>query len=80
MARFSATFHENDRFSASFGSSNNRFGAEFGQAQRVSTDDYEDLYHKPRINEVELIGNKTFRQLGLDFATVAEVESILYLD
>lgn len=42
--------------------------------------DYERLRNKPQINEVELIGNKTFRQLGLDFATVAEVESILYLD
>ena len=80
MARFSATFHENDRFSASFGSNNNQFGADFGEVQQVSTDDYEDLFNKPQINGVELIGNKSFRQLGLDTATVAEVERILYLD
>lgn len=33
------------------------------------TDDYEDLLNKPSINGVELIGNKTFQDLGLNLPT-----------
>lgn len=41
--------------------------------------DYNALQNKPSIEGVELVGNKTFPQLGLDTATQAEVEAILYL-
>ena len=47
----------------------------------VNDVDYEKhVYNRPSIESVELIGNKTFKQLGLETATVQEVEAILYLD
>ena len=48
--------------------------------QRIVNDDYTPLRNKPSIESVILEGDKTFRQLGLDAATVQEVEAVLYLD
>jgi len=42
--------------------------------------DYPSLSNKPSIEDVILIGNKTFKQLGLDVLSVQEIEKILYLD
>ena len=41
------------------------------------TNDYEKLSHKPRINGVELSGDKSFEDLGMDqvFATKKELEN-----
>lgn len=44
------------------------------------TNDYERLINKPHIEGHELIGDKTFRQLGLDTLSVQEIEKILYFD
>lgn len=41
--------------------------------------DYNELINKPQIESVELIGNKTMKQLGVDTLSVQEVEKILYL-
>ena len=40
------------------------------------TNDYEKLSHKPQINGVELSGDKSFEELGMDqvFATKKELE------
>lgn len=43
------------------------------------TKDYEALNNKPRIESVELIGNRTFKQLGISTLSVQEIEKILYL-
>lgn len=46
----------------------------------IGTISYPSLTEKPSIEGNELLGDKSFRQLGLDTATVQEVEAILYLD
>ena len=51
-------------------------GAKFGNTQIVSTDDYEKLYNKPSINEVELVGNKSFEELGDHLLTNIEIKQI----
>lgn len=40
------------------------------------TNDYEKLYRKPQVNGVELSGNKSFEELGMNqvFATKKELE------
>lgn len=48
--------------------------------QVIQTGDYNDLINKPQIESVTLIGNKTFKQLGIDTLSVQEIEKILYLD
>lgn len=44
---------------------------------REGTFDYEELYHKPSINGVELAGNKTFDELGLAQVTAVQIAAIL---
>lgn len=39
--------------------------------------DYELLLNLPQIEDVKLIGNKTFEDLGLTVLTAAEVEAVL---
>lgn len=41
------------------------------------TDDYNELVHKPSIESVTLIGNKTFDDLGLSSITNSELEEML---
>lgn len=50
--------------------------ADFGNTQIVHTDDYNNLYNKPSINEVELKGNKTFEELGDHLLTNLEIKEI----
>ena len=39
--------------------------------------DYDDLDNKPKINDVELKGNKTFENLGINTITNIELEEML---
>lgn len=59
-------------------------GSELSAEAKLSTEvkqnsvkDYNLLENKPSIEEVILIGNKTFRELGLRSATNLEIETIL---
>lgn len=47
---------------------------------RTSNIDYDKAKNKPSIENVELVGNRTFAQLGMNAMTVQEVEAILYLN
>lgn len=42
----------------------------------VPARDYDDLTNKPSINEVELVGNKTFEELGDSPLTNSEIHAI----
>lgn len=44
------------------------------------TTNYEELINKPSIEGHELIGDKSFKQLGMDTLSVQEIEKILYFD
>lgn len=41
------------------------------------TNDYEELKNKPKINEVELEGNKSFEELGITPLTNMEILAII---
>ena len=43
----------------------------------TGTLNYEELNNKPKINDVELKGNKTFDNLGINTITNIELEEIL---
>ena len=45
----------------------------------VSVNDYNDLRNKPRIEGVELIGDKSFEELNLQRLTNTELENMLTL-
>ena len=44
------------------------------------TSDYNLLSNKPSIEGVELQGDKTFPQLGMNTLSIQEIEKILYLN
>lgn len=39
----------------------------------MGTKDYETLYNKPRISGVELVGNKSFDELGMEKMTNTDI-------
>ena len=69
-------------FKASF-RDGNAFNASFGNVQKVSTTDYEELYNKPSINGVTIIGAKFSPDYHLQdqmaILSQTEIEKILYL-
>ena len=73
--RFKAKFRTESAFKAKFRTEGN-LSADFGNVIQVHTDDYNDLLNKPSINEVELIGNKTFEELGDHLLTNIEIKRI----
>lgn len=79
MAEFNATFGRDANFNVSLKESN-QMNAGFGETQRIATGDYNDLANKPKIEDVELKGNRTLREIGVDTLSVQEIEKILYLD
>lgn len=46
-------------------------------ASGSGTKDYEELKNKPQIESVELVGNKTFEELGLESIDNEELMSLL---
>lgn len=64
---------------ASFKENNSTFNAKFGSTTFVHTDNYEELYNLPSIENVVLRGNKTFEELGMGAMSQTDVEKILYL-
>ena len=73
--RFKAKFRTESAFKAKFRTEGN-LSADFGNVIQVHTDDYNDLLNKPSINEVELVGNKTFEDLGDHMLTNIEIKKI----
>lgn len=50
-----------------------------GSTTVVFVNDYEELRNKPRIEGMELIGDKTFEELNLQSLTNQELEAMLVL-
>lgn len=60
--------------------SSNQIGATAEMANKVqvtNTSDYQLLKNKPQIESVELIGNKSFNDLGLSNISNMQIEQIL---
>lgn len=66
---------QEDQFNANMKSSDD-MNADFGSTTKIETSDYNKLSNKPRINEVELEGNKTFEDLGDTPLTNKEIKQI----
>lgn len=70
-------------FNISFGENTSEFRTSFGDTNIVHTDNYEDLYNKPIINDVTVQGDKIGEDYNLQdkmhALTTQEIERILYL-
>lgn len=49
-----------------------------GIERSTGTSNYEALVNKPSIEDVTLVGNKTFKQLGLEAMTPQEIDQMIY--
>lgn len=56
-------------FSPSFSTNNHGFSTVKDQPEKPKTNDYEELIHKPKINGVTLIGDKTEKELKINIPT-----------
>ena len=64
------------RFDVDFSVNNESFDLDFGEHTETMTTDYEQLVHRPKINTVELIGDKTGPELHLqdEMETISNLE------
>lgn len=83
---FEATMSaEEESFSADLSDDDSEFDAEFGSGQQIHTERVRSvngmvgdvILPNPSINSVELIGNRSFGQLGVHIMTNMELENIL---
>lgn len=74
-----ASFNTESNLNASFANRPN-FNANMDVDQIIESGDYNKIANHPSIEGNELVGDKTFRQLGLDTLSVQDIEKILYLD
>ena len=51
--------------------------ATIGSSNIGGTTNYEDLVNKPKIESVELVGNKTFIDLGLESIDSSDIDNLL---
>ena len=72
------TVAENDAVTLGLDSGDNA-ALNVGSTTVVSVNDYNDLRNKPRIEGVELIGDKSFEELNLQRLTNTELENMLTL-
>lgn len=49
-----------------------------GIERSTGTSNYNALVNKPSIEDVTLVGNKTFKQLGLEAMTEQEIDQMIY--
>lgn len=68
---------EEERIEISDESLSEKLNVVFGETQTISDINYNNLRNKPSINAVELIGDKSFDDLGLSPITAVGIETIL---
>ena len=49
----------------------------YGMGTGRLINDYEELINKPQINSVELIGDKTFEELGMSAMTNFDIDNLI---
>ena len=76
MATFNATFNPDSAFNASMQDGGQGMNGSFDHVIEVETADYNKLANKPRINDEEVVGNKTFEDYGEHILTNIEIKQI----
>ena len=74
---FNISFIESPPINAEFQAMNEVFGIGVGEITRITENDYNLLNNKPSIETVELIGDKSFEELGMMALTNMEIEQLL---
>ena len=63
-------------FNPQYNESDKSFDEDFGEIHNIVENNYEKLRNKPQIENVELIGNKSFEDLGMTEISNLEILEI----
>ena len=81
MSKLNINFNPKETLNIKVGSSN-QINADFNAKVITSTSDYNELVNKPKINDVELVGNKTSKELKLqeqmNEMTFQDIDDMIY--
>lgn len=77
MIIFNTTYSEQSyTFNPQYNESDKSFDEDFGEIHNIVENNYEKLRNKPQIENVELIGNKSFEDLGMTEISNLEILEI----
>lgn len=77
MIIFNTTYSEQSyTFNPQYNESDKSFDEDFGEIHNIVKNNYEKLRNKPQIENVELIGNKSFEDLGMTEISNLEILEI----
>lgn len=77
MIIFNTTYSEQSyTFNPQYNESDKSFDEDFGEIYNIVEKNYEKLRNKPQIESVELIGNKSFEDLGMTEISNLEILEI----
>lgn len=76
MSEFHATFNPDMTFNATFEDDDSSMNATFEDTQIIETGDYNKLANKPRINNEEVVGNKSFEDYGDHIMSNIEIKAV----
>lgn len=77
MIIFDTTYTENSyTFDLQYSENDKSFDEEFGEVHEVVENNYEKLRNKPQIENIEMVGNKSFEDLGITEISNLEILEI----
>lgn len=77
MIIFNTTYSEQSyTFNPQYNESDKSFDEDFGEIHNIVEKNYDKLRNKPQIESVELIGNKSFEDLGITEISNIEILEI----
>lgn len=77
MIIFNTTYSEQSyTFNPQYNESDKSFDEDFGEIHNIVENNYEKLRNKPQIENIELIGNKSFEDLGMTEISNLEILEI----
>ena len=77
MIIFNTTYSEQSyTFNPQYNESDKSFDEDFGEIHNIVENNYEKLRNKPQIENIEMVGNKTFEDLGITEISNIEILEI----
>ena len=77
MIIFNTTYSEQSyTFNPQYNESDKSFDEDFGEIHNIVEKNYEKLRNKPQIENIEMVGNKSFEDLGITEISNIEILEI----
>lgn len=77
MFIFNTTYSKHSQtFNTQYNENDKSFDDDFGEIQNVVENNYDKLRNKPQIENIEMVGNKSFEDLGITEISNIEILEI----